>query len=166
MRTLLRFFAWAKNASRLFSFNSALLGENTGGRGPQCAATGPPRKSGALRSPRKSAKLFDCHTSEKRAHNSFAYHTSKIIELKVLYSPHIRENGGWGMVLLTRFPQEETPLLGCLLGRLVDMSARYSLRFQIPLRNSFRFNAEWMRIYHRPPAPKPPRYPTPAADPR
>jgi hypothetical protein len=105
LRTLLRFFAWAKNASRLFSFNSALFGKNTGGRGPQCTLIGPPRKSNLrVEVAQKSAKPFHCHTSEKRAHNSFACHTSKIVEPKVLYLPHIRENRGGGAgVLLTDF---------------------------------------------------------------
>lgn len=61
------------------------------------------KKIGRVEVTQKSAKPFDCHTSEKRAHNSFACHTSKIVELKVLYLPHIRENEGWAGVLLTDF---------------------------------------------------------------
>jgi hypothetical protein len=43
-----------------------------------------------------------CHTSAKRADNSFICHTSKIIRLKVLCLPHIRKKGGVPLELLTR----------------------------------------------------------------
>jgi hypothetical protein len=39
----------------------------------------------------KSAKSFNCHTSEKYPCNSFICHTYGFIELKLLYLPHLRK---------------------------------------------------------------------------
>src|SRR6267154_3119210 len=61
--------------------------------------------------PQKSRKSSVMNTYKKCVRNSFRMNTCKTLDLKYLCFQHLREIGGWGVILLTRF-------LGSLLASL------------------------------------------------